>query len=58
VKRRAPPSPEQRARAELWQRICEQRTANALAADRARVEAEVAKMVRLREQRLAKAKHT
>jgi hypothetical protein len=46
-------SPAERARAEWWQRVCEQRQLNAVAEYRARtVEAEVDKAARLRELRL------
>jgi hypothetical protein len=47
-------TPKQRARAELLFRIAEQRTTNALAADRARVEAEMSKAQRLRAIRMAR----
>jgi len=47
-------TPAEKARVELLCRIAEARTANALAADRARVEAEVAKAARLRAMRMAR----
>jgi hypothetical protein len=43
---------QERERRELWARICEQRTANAMAQYRAGVQAEVEKMARLKSLRL------